>query len=107
MRSSRTVAVMALVLMLMSALPAVCLPLASITTPPLDCHQHHGTLPTHNCCRRTPSSPAALLATFHETTLEIVAPVVVQSPVPIGNGESLLILELTDFSSPLPSVLRI
>ncbi|HEY1730400.1 MAG TPA: hypothetical protein VGG15_01540 [Terriglobales bacterium] len=104
MRSSRIVAVLALVLMLSSALPAVCLPLASMATPPPVCHQHQG---THNCCRSTPRAPAALPATFHEATLTIVAPAVIQSSLPVTAGEFILVPQVTEFASPPPSILRI
>jgi hypothetical protein len=107
MRSSRTFAAIALVLMLMSALPALCLPLASMGAPPPVCHQHHGPMPSHNCCRSTPSSPAALQATFHEATLDIVAPVVTSPVLLTGTPEPVLPSDMNEFSSPPLSVLRI
>lgn len=107
MRSSRTFAVVALVTVLVSALPALCLPLASIGAPPPACHRHHGSMPAHSCCRTTASAPAALQATFHEATLDMAAPVVISPVLPIGERESVPPSLTSKFSSPPPSVLRI
>ena len=107
MRSTRTLSMVALLLMFLSAFPALCVPLSSIPAPPPVCHQHHGTMPAHTCCRSTPSAPAALQATFHEETLEVITPVVIQFPFPINKNESVFAPDFSEFSSPPPSVLRI
>ncbi len=116
MRDSRAGTVFGLMLIMAFTMPMMCFALATATSATADsgampggCHGHHGSMPppAHACCYVVHQVPMSTPATLPQIALNDIGGWVSTSADSEPQARIAIAIVVSDFSPPLPAVLRI